>query len=111
MNTVWWSDRKRVDNRGAMTCCYREDDHERRSSRNGGRCDESPDVGLDEKVGERLVNPFSTRIWQPPKYEHTKTEMADRTNEPSKKKWFALVVDFPMVTGCKYQSKKWVALE
>ena len=67
--------------------------------------DESPDVGLDEKVG-----PFSTRMWQPPKYERTKTETADRTNEPQKK-WFALVVDFPMVTGCKYQSKNWVALE
>ena len=42
--------------------------------------DESPDVGLDEKVG-----PFSTRMWQPPKYERTKTETADRTNEPQKK--------------------------
>jgi hypothetical protein len=47
--------------------------------------DESPDVGLDEIVEERLAKPFSTRTWQLPKYERTRTVIADRADEPQTK--------------------------
>jgi hypothetical protein len=46
--------------------------------------DKSPDVGVDEIV-ERLADPFSTRTWQLPKYERTRTEIASRTDEPQTK--------------------------
>jgi hypothetical protein len=40
--------------------------------------DESPNVGLDEIVGERMADLFSTRTWQ-------RIEIADKTDEPQTK--------------------------
>lgn len=72
--------------------------------------DESPDVGLDEIVGERPADLFSTRTWQLPKYERRRTEIADRTDEPQTKV-VRSCCGFPYVMRCKYRSKTWVALE
>jgi len=34
----------------------------------------SPNGGLDEAVGKRPGDPFSTRAWQPPMYENINSE-------------------------------------
>ena len=68
--------------------------------------DESPDVAKLEK---------GWPICSQPGFGSLRSMSVRRQKQPieltsPRKKWFALV-DFPMVTGCKYQSKNWVALE
>jgi len=65
---------------------------------------ERPNDGLDEAVREKPGDPFSTRA---PKYEHAKTETAKRIDEAE----FALVLNCPSVTKCKYRPKTRVALD
>jgi hypothetical protein len=46
---------------------------------------EFPNVGVDETVGERPADPFSTRTWRLPKYECVRTEKTNKIDKPQKK--------------------------